>query len=82
MNTSEELPERDLFGARPGEIELPAQATATTCANCGAAIAWVTTRKGNHMPLALATLEERDGARYAMPHWEDCPDADQWRRSK
>jgi hypothetical protein len=30
------------------------------------------------MPLALSTVEERDGDQYAMPHWIDCPDSKEW----
>jgi hypothetical protein len=70
--------ERDMFGARKGEYELPADAIPTRCNSCGAGMVWVQTGKGKAMPLSVATIEERDGSRFAMPHWADCPDAKEW----
>jgi hypothetical protein len=74
----EALPERDLFGARPHEYELPDSAYLTKCASCGAAMAFVKTPNGKAMPLSLATVETRDGIRYALPHFVDCPQAREW----
>lgn len=74
----ESLPQRDLFGARPGEYALPSNAWPTRCASCGAAMAFVRTVGGKMMPLSLATVELRDSIRYALPHWIDCKDAKEW----
>lgn len=71
----EKLPERDLFGARPGEYMVPELAAVSRCGRCGAALAWVKTKAGKAMTLSLATVEARDGARYALPHFVDCPQA-------
>jgi len=79
MTSQEELPERDLFGARPGELILPEHAFPTRCESCGAEIVWQRTRRGKLTPLSVATTEERWGVKYALPHWADCPQADQWR---
>jgi len=79
----EEQPERDLFGARPGEYMLPKVALMPTrCQSCKAAIVFLRTKAGTMMPLALSTVEERDGDSYALPHWFDCPSADQWHNKK
>jgi hypothetical protein len=78
MSSPEELPQRDLFGARPGEYVMPDNAFPTKCHSCGAAIIFVRTTGGRMMPLALSTVEERDGVRYALPHWIDCPDSKEW----
>ena len=74
----EALPERVLFGARPGEYELPPNAHPTRCASCGMGMTFVRTKGGKMMPLSLATVEERDGVRYALPHFIDCPQAKEW----
>lgn len=71
-------PDRDLFGARPHEYELPPNARPAVCASCGAGMVWVRTPKGKAMPLSAATIETREGRRYALPHWIDCPDAKEW----
>ncbi len=70
--------ERDMFGARKGEYELPADAIPTKCASCGAGMVWVQTGKGKSMPLSVATIEERDGVKYAISHFSDCPEAKEW----
>lgn len=74
----ESLPARDLFGARPHEYAIPPNATPVTCASCGAGMVWVRTAAGKAMPLSLATVEERDGQRWALSHFSDCPDAREW----
>lgn len=76
--SADALPERDLFGARPSEYALPPTAATSRCGSCGAAMAWVTTARGRAMPLSLATVEERAGVKYALPHFVDCPDAKEW----
>lgn len=75
---TDELPDRDLFGARPHEYELPAGAHPTVCASCGAAMAFVRTPNGKAVPLSLATIETRDSIRYAVSHYRDCPNAAEW----
>lgn len=70
--------QRDLFGARRGEYEVPEHATPTTCRSCGAAMVWIKTANGRAMPLSLATVETRDGVRYALAHFADCPEAKEW----
>jgi len=74
----EALPERDLFGCRPHEYALPFPVRIVDCQSCGAKMTWVTTANGKAMPLSLATVEEREGVRYALPHFIDCPDAKEW----
>lgn len=70
--------DRDLFGARRGEYELPEIATPTTCRSCGAAMVFIKTAQGKALPLSLATVEERDGKRYALAHFADCPQSKEW----
>lgn len=69
---------RDLFGARRGEYELPEHATPTTCRSCGASMVFVRTAQGKALPLSLATVEEREGKRWALAHFSDCPNAKEW----
>lgn len=76
--TTTDLPERDLFGARPHEYELPAHPYVARCHSCGAGIVWVRTKNGKAMPLSAATIETRDSVRYAIVHWADCPQAREW----
>lgn len=70
--------QRDLFGGRKNEYELPLRADPAHCRSCGAAIVWITTDHGKAMPLSVATIEERDGFKYALPHFADCPQAKEW----
>ena len=44
----------------------------------GAAMAFVVTPQGKAMPLSLATVETREGVRYCLPHFIDCPHAKEW----
>lgn len=74
----EALPERDLFGCRPHEYALPKDAWTGKCRSCGHAMAFVTTAQGKAMPLSLATVETREGVRYCLPHFIDCPDSKDW----
>jgi hypothetical protein len=76
--SKEALPERDLFGGRPHEYALPADPYVARCGSCGAGMAWIKTPAGKAMPLSMATVEERDGVKYALPHFVDCPDAKDW----
>jgi hypothetical protein len=74
----EARPERDLFGARPHEYAIPEHAALSTCGSCGAAMVWVKTAKGRAMPLSVATIETRDGQRFALSHFSDCPQSREW----
>jgi hypothetical protein len=70
--------QRDLFGARVGEYELPPHVQLGTCHSCQAPVVWTRTKKDRPVPLSVATIEERDGIRYALSHFADCPDAKKW----
>ncbi len=70
--------QRDLFGARQGEYELPPHAQLGTCHSCNAPVAWIQTANKRFMPLSIATIEERDGVKYALSHFADCPDSKKW----
>lgn len=63
---------------RKGEYLIPAGARAGSCRSCGAPVLWITTAKGSAMPLSVATIEERDGERYALSHFADCPQGKGW----
>jgi len=73
----------DLFtGQRAGEYVIPNDGRTTMpCRSCGAEIIWTKTAAGKPIPLSVATIEERDGVRYALTHFADCKDAKEWRRS-
>lgn len=74
--------ERDLFGARRNEYEIPPVCQLATCRSCDAAILWIRTAQGRAMPLSVATTEEREGIRYALPHFVDCPHAKDWSKQR
>lgn len=78
----EQLPERDLFGARPHEYVLPNADRIVFCMSCGAPMCFVPTPNGKRMPLSLRTAEIRDGVTYALPHFVDCPQAKEWSAKK
>jgi hypothetical protein len=79
---SERAEQRDIFGGRAHEYELPLDAWTGKCRSCGAAMAFIRTERGKVMPLSLATVEERDGKRYCLSHFADCPDAKEWSTNK
>ncbi len=70
--------ERDMFGARKGEYEMPIRVEPSRCKSCGAGIVWIETDRGKAMPLSVATIEERAGFRFALSHFSDCPEAKEW----
>lgn len=73
----------DLFtGRRAGEYPIPPNAEPSHCRSCGAAIVWARTEGGRAIPLSLATVAERDGVRYALAHFADCPDAKDWSKKR
>lgn len=51
---------------------IPEGALASPCRGCGKLIYWITTDRGQHMPLDL------DGE----PHWGTCPKADEFRQEE
>lgn len=59
--------------ARVGEYAIPPGARPARCRSCGAAIVWATTANQRPIPLDLATVEARDGQRYAIVHFARCP---------
>lgn len=63
---------------RPHEYEIPATAKIEHCRSCDAQIVWTRTPAGRAVPLALSTVQTRDGKRYAVSHFRDCPDAKDW----
>jgi len=65
---------------RRGEYQVPADATIDYCHSCDAEIVWIKTPKGKAMPLSVKTIERRDGERWAICHWADCPEAKEWKR--
>lgn len=69
----------DLFtGQRAGEYAIPPDAQPARCRSCGAQIVWARTEAGRAIPLSLTTVEERDGVRYALTHFADCPHGKEW----
>lgn len=67
---------------RRGEYVIPDDARIEKCRSCQAQIVWIRTDKGRGMPLSLSTVQTRDGIRYALSHFRDCPDAKDWRRNR
>lgn len=67
--------------ARTGEQLVPDGARVEQCASCGAAIIWCRTKKGRSMPLSAATIVWRGTQRFALSHFADCPDAQEWSTS-
>lgn len=63
---------------RPNEYAIPDDATPTTCRSCGAGMVFIKTANGKALPLSVATIEIRDGVRWAIPHFADCPNSKEW----
>jgi hypothetical protein len=63
---------------RPNEYAIPEGAAPTTCRSCGAGMVFVKTPAGKALPLSVATIQTRDGVRWAIPHFADCKDAKKW----
>jgi hypothetical protein len=68
----------DMFGARKNEYIVPDSATPTTCRSCGAGMVFIKTANGKALPLSVATIQERDGQRWALAHFSDCPNSREW----
>jgi hypothetical protein len=63
---------------RKGEQLIPAGARHGQCRSCQADVIWISTANGRPMPLSIATIEERDGQRFALPHFVNCPQGKGW----
>lgn len=68
---------------KPNEYLVPRTAKPTRCSSCGASIIWTRTSKnGRAIPLSVATIRTADnGDTVALPHFVDCPNAAQHRKS-
>lgn len=67
--------------ARVGEYPLPAAGNLAHCRSCGADIVWTRTARGIAVPLSLATVQTREGKKYALSHFADCPDSKEWKKT-
>jgi hypothetical protein len=65
---------------RKGEYLVPATAEPGSCTSCGAMILWIRTPQDRAIPLSVATIQHRNGQRYALSHFADCPDGKEWRK--
>lgn len=63
---------------RAHEYEIPPTGQIEHCRSCNAQIIWARTPLGRAVPLAISTVQTRDGKRYAVSHFRDCPDAKDW----
>lgn len=77
----------DFFGQVPnerriGEYPIPALGDIERCKSCGAQIIWTKTAKNRAVPLSLATVQTRNGVKYALSHFSDCPDGKEWSKKK
>ncbi len=71
--------ERDMFGARKGEYKVPEYVShVVPCRSCGKSMIFIKTDAGKAMPLSVATIEYRDGSKFALPHFADCEQANEW----
>lgn len=67
------------WGDTPRLHEYPMpQAKQTACRSCKALVVWTTTNTGANVPLSVASILERDGIKYAVSHFVDCPQAKGW----
>ena len=83
MKRAADICERDLFGARPHEYEVPEYVShVVPCRSCGMGMIFVKTDAGKAMPLSVATIEVRDGKRFALPHFADCDQAKEWSKKR
>ena len=63
---------------RKGEYVVPEDAQLLACRSCGLPMVFCETENGRAIPLSVKTIEEREGVKYAMPHFADCPQAKKW----
>lgn len=65
------------------DFEVPEGSILETCSKCGAGMYRVRhPRTGNVMPLAASTIEVREGKRFAVSHFADCPHAPSFRKTR
>jgi hypothetical protein len=67
---------------RKGEYAVPEGADIAECRSCGAAVVWTTTINRRPIPLSVASIQERDGMRWALAHFADCAHARDWSRRR
>lgn len=65
---------------RRGEYIVPEAAAIQSCRSCGASIVWTNTPAGKAIPLSVASIETRNGVRFALSHFADCPEGREWRK--
>jgi hypothetical protein len=84
MDDLEQMSFADLApaGPRRSEYVIPDGGRLARCSSCNAQIVWTTTNDERPIPLSLATVQTRDGVRYALSHFTDCPDSEKWSRKK
>ena len=70
----------EVGGPRKGEYLLPEGATIERCKSCEAQIVWARTEADRPIPLSLATVQTRDGKKWLLSHFSDCPDSTGWSR--
>ena len=59
------------------------------CRGCGAPMEWWITPKGKKMPMSVKEVRDETKGPFApiekvirIPHWSDCPNADDFRKGK
>ena len=72
----------EVSGPRKGEYLLPEGARIAQCASCGAQIVWAKTAADKPIPLSLATVQTRDGKKWLLSHFSDCPESKGWSKRK
>ena len=62
------------------------------CNSCGAKLTWIITENGKHSPMEskpskgyIPYIDNDGNVKYKcinvlIPHWKNCPQADQWRK--
>jgi hypothetical protein len=68
----------EVGGPRKGEYLLPVGAKIERCRSCGAQIVWALSLADRPIPLSLATVQTRDGQKWLLAHFADCPDSKGW----
>mgnify|MGYP007117550687 CR=1 FL=1 len=69
------------YEERKGEIEVPENGRESACRRCNAPIIWAITAAGKQIPLSKRTIQHRpDGIPFALAHFADCPNANDFRK--
>jgi len=75
--------EEKQVATRPGEYRVPDRAPLSRCRSCHAPIVWTKTPRNQSIPLSVASLRtDGQGARWAINHFTDCPNAAQHRAKR